>query len=928
LIRFQWASLQIRQLLSLERESDIRDRLGKVPKDLTATYNEIYTAINTQDGSKPDVANKAFQWLISSVEPLQADALVAAVCQDTHTDEPQLVDIDIGFVVDACRNLVVVDQLSICRFSHLSVQEYFEEQHPWITDQANGLIAKVYLLLLNYTGNCEADHSDDETGQPKPLKMLLDYARALWPDHLQRIGPSTMDDRLAAGLQKFLGSTNESSIAYRHWYTTYGRHESEYHPLSGTHLLSQYSRLNPPDSALLPTCLFGFEPVMTKLCQMEELNANQRNKEGYPLLSLAVMGGNMKVVQLLLENGADVNAQADENYESALSLAVYRGNEAIVQLLLKNGADVNAQVGTSNTSILTKAIMEDNEVIIRLLLKNGADINAQIGGDFGSAFAIAANKGNQGIVQLLLENGADINAQAGSFGSALVIAAKNGHEAIVRLLLENGADFNTQVDGDFGSVLVAAGIGGNEAIVQLLLENGADINAQPGGRYGSALAAAVLSGRELIVQLFLKNGADVNAQLGGEYGSALAAAGTGGHEAIVQLLLENGADVNALLGGDYGSALAAAAVSGNEAIIRMLFKNGADINAQLSGEYGSALAAAVYKGNEAIVQLFLENGANINALLGGDYGSVLAAAGYGGNEAIVRLLLKNSADVNAQLSGRYGSALAAAVYKGNKAIAQLLLENGADVNAQLSGRYGSALTAAATKLGGLDGFFLAFEGDVYKTKEPIMRLLLENGADVNQRGGRHGSVLNTLAFEGRTDILRLCYEQYYGNRQLIDDQGRTPLHLAARGGHKPTFDYLIGLGLDTSAKDAKGDNILHYAASGGSLEILDGILDKYHIDLSHSLYWSPLHLACRTGGFEVIKRLVGKGASGGYVVTTQPDQKWTPYSVAVFHQNHSITSASTLLGLDKSLHNESVIMPGERHRGVSCHGCFHVSLMP
>jgi ankyrin repeat protein len=47
-------------------------------------------------------------------------------------------------------------------------------------------------------------------------------------------------------------------------------------------------------------------------------------------------------VNLLLEKGADVNAQGGE-YGNALPAASFGGHEAIANLLLENGADINAQ---------------------------------------------------------------------------------------------------------------------------------------------------------------------------------------------------------------------------------------------------------------------------------------------------------------------------------------------------------------------------------------------------------------------------------------------------------------------------------------------------------------------------------------------------------------------------------------------------------
>ena len=65
------------------------------------------------------------------------------------------------------------------------------------------------------------------------------------------------------------------------------------------------------------------------------------------------------------------------------------------------------------------------------------------------------------------------------------------------------------------------------------------------------------------------------------------------------------------------------------------------------------------------------------------------------------------------MGGYYGNALQAASFRGNEVIVRLLLENGAEVDA-MGGEYGYALQAAS-----LHG------------NEVIVRLLLKNGADVN-----------------------------------------------------------------------------------------------------------------------------------------------------------------------------------------------------
>jgi ankyrin repeat protein len=52
--------------------------------------------------------------------------------------------------------------------------------------------------------------------------------------------------------------------------------------------------------------------------------------------------GHREVVELLLKNGANVNAKAADGW-TALVRAADRGHRKVVEVLLKNGADVNAK---------------------------------------------------------------------------------------------------------------------------------------------------------------------------------------------------------------------------------------------------------------------------------------------------------------------------------------------------------------------------------------------------------------------------------------------------------------------------------------------------------------------------------------------------------------------------------------------------------
>lgn len=79
------------------------------------------------------------------------------------------------------------------------------------------------------------------------------------------------------------------------------------------------------------------------MCGMLYLGANieHRNKHGDTSLMIAAKRGHLVVVQVLLKNGCNINAYNDKNMESALTYAcLYKGNVKMVQLLLESGADM------------------------------------------------------------------------------------------------------------------------------------------------------------------------------------------------------------------------------------------------------------------------------------------------------------------------------------------------------------------------------------------------------------------------------------------------------------------------------------------------------------------------------------------------------------------------------------------------------------
>ena len=103
----------------------MRDRLGKLPKDLRESYDEIYGKIQRLHSYEKGMVDRAFQWVLCAIMPLTSDELLAAILQDPASDE----FVPVGgmtehTLLELSNNLLVLDsQRKIWRFAHLSVAE-------------------------------------------------------------------------------------------------------------------------------------------------------------------------------------------------------------------------------------------------------------------------------------------------------------------------------------------------------------------------------------------------------------------------------------------------------------------------------------------------------------------------------------------------------------------------------------------------------------------------------------------------------------------------------------------------------------------------------------------------------------------------------------------------------------------------------------
>ena len=146
----------------------------------------------------------------------------------------------------------------------------------------------------------------------------------------------------------------------------------------------------------------------------------------------AVMNNNLDEVLEALNNGADASAINMMTGQSALIYAANNGNAPIVNLLLENGANVNDQDDEGNTPLMI-ASERGHQETVKLLIESGANMNAQ--DEYKrTALMRASEDGRSNVVTTLLKKGADVNAKDKWNKTALMKASLNEHDDIVKLI--------------------------------------------------------------------------------------------------------------------------------------------------------------------------------------------------------------------------------------------------------------------------------------------------------------------------------------------------------------------------------------------------------------------------------------------------------------------------------------------------------------
>ncbi|KAL9045843.1 MAG: hypothetical protein Q9214_001186 [Letrouitia sp. 1 TL-2023] len=618
---FLLAQLHMDSLVSKTSRKSVRQALGKLPKDLDATYEEAMLRIENQDDDDKKLAKKVLYWISFAVRPLLLDELRDAVAVEPdmrHLDEDDRHDE--GLLTSVCAGLVVVDQTSqIVRLCHYSTEEYLNHTRTRKFPEAQLNITKTCLTYLQFHEFARGPLTEDEAFSRIKEYPLLSYAAINWGKHLQ--GPS--EQLVQEIVLKFLNSENSlrSSVQCAHLTSSYRIPQSYPQNVMGLHVSAQ----------------FGLKHI-TKVLLSQGSNIAARDSNGRNALIIAASNGHKAVVELLLDSGDDITAK-DERGWTALHVAARGGHKAIVELLLTRGADIMAREMYGWTS-LHVAARDGHEAIIELLLDNGADIMAEA--KFGwTVLHTATTSGSKAIVSLLLRKGASIS-KGMDVSTALHIAANFGY---TRFATTPRRDTDKKTEPIWGSTPWMAAKWYQD-IAEVLFDCGRTVEAHFENFLTTLLYEAIKRGHAAVMEVLCELRASVKWTSDKDW-TPLHEAVRRSSRRIVEILLERGAGLQAL----------------TNATQKVVYDNKDSFNAigQLEEEEASLLLT-IYKASTLTSRLITAGLTRFELLLAGDYGiddidikngeSALHKAARRGDIDCVHWLLDHGA--NPKFTNRHG----------------------------------------------------------------------------------------------------------------------------------------------------------------------------------------------------------------------------------------------------------------------------------
>ena len=207
-----------------------------------------------------------------------------------------------------------------------------------------------------------------------------------------------------------------------------------------------------------------------------------------------------------------------------------------------------------------------------------------------------------------------------------------------------------------------------------------------------------------------------------------------------------------------------------------------------------------------------------------------------------RFVIRHGANINAPFNGDYPLILA--VQHERFDIVALLLANHADTSVKNSEGQ-TAMVVAAN---------LAFTS--------VMQDLQMAGANINEQLHNGNTLLHNMIAQGKHNLAQFIISTLKADPNIKNNQGHTPLYLAAQAGMQETMKLLHAAGARVNELYEEGNSLLHIAIIKGENALAAFMIDTLKIDVNliNTALDSAMHVAVRSVNPTAIEKLFQSNA--------------------------------------------------------------------
>ena len=245
------------------------------------------------------------------------------------------------------------------------------------------------------------------------------------------------------------------------------------------------------------------------ILEEHQANINAEDDQGRTPLYWAVLKEQCEVAKWLLGKGAKMTP--DANGFTRLHMAAFYASMGLMTLLLDHGADPNAQDRWGRTPLHSVRRAKENVdeeqclAALTLLLERGAASISDKARDTPYHLAAAIRDWPRAMAIFLdLRNSIDVQDHDGC--TSLVLALKDGNIELAELLIIRGA--NANIEDQYGWTPLMWALTGELSLVEKILDRNCNMNAAT--KNGSTpLQLAITQSSDEIIELLIDRGADV-----------------------------------------------------------------------------------------------------------------------------------------------------------------------------------------------------------------------------------------------------------------------------------------------------------------------------------------------------------------------------------------------------------------------------------